>query len=162
MLLVHNYVQHEANFLALNYGKLQEITRHFSVQSIENMISFYSLCDDFAWAKTPVISRISDIDESLRVSVIYGEESWIQPKLTENSLREAGVRNVENIEVFMIPEARHHVYADQFDEFNEILLKIVNSDAKLVKTESERSNDTTQNYLKLGPGMKITSSGSSQ
>ena len=120
------------------------------------------MCDDFAWAKSPVISRISDIDESLRVSVIYGEESWIQPKLTENSLREAGVRNVENIEVFMIPEARHHVYADQFDEFNEILLKIVNSDAKLVKTESERSNDTTQNYLKLGPGMKITSSGSSQ
>ena len=121
----------------------------------------YSLCDDFAWAKDPVISRISNIDENLRVSVIYGEDSWIQPKLTEESLQEAGVRNMENIEVFTIPEARHHVYADQFEEFNEILLKIVNSDAKLVKTNSELKN-TSKNYLKLGPGMKITSNGSSQ
>ena len=122
---------------------------------------FYSLCDDFAWAKDPVISRISNIDENLRVSVIYGEDSWIQPKLTEEILQEAGVRNMENIEVFTIPEARHHVYADQFEEFNEILLKIVNSDAKLVKTNSELKN-TSKNYLKLGPGMKITSNGSSQ
>ena len=70
---------------------------------------------------------------------------------------------MENIEVFTIPEARHHVYADQFEEFNEILLKIVNSDAKLVRTESELENTkvTSQNYLKLGPGMKITSNESS-
>ena len=96
------------------------------------------------------------------MSVIYGEDSWIQPKLTEDSLLEAGVRNIENIEVFMIPEARHHVYADQFEEFNEILLEILNSDAKLVKTGSENTKNTTQNYLKLGPGMKITSNGSQQ
>ena len=119
------------------------------------------MCDDFAWAKDPVISRISNIDENLRVSVIYGEDSWIQPKLTEDSLQEAGVRNMDNIEVFTIPEARHHVYADQFEEFNEILLKIVDSDAKLVKTDFELKNES-KNYLKLGPGMKITSNGSSQ
>ena len=96
------------------------------------------------------------------MSVIYGEDSWIQPKLTEDSLREAGVKSMENIEVFTIPEARHHVYADQFEEFNEILLKIIKSDAKLVKTETEMENskNATQNYLKLGPGMKITSNGS--
>ena len=82
------------------------------------------------------------------MSVIYGEDSWIQPKLTEDSLKEAGVKNMENIQVFTIPEARHHVYADQFEEFNEILLKIIKSDTKLVKTETELENsrNMTQNY----------------
>ena len=104
------------------------------------------MCDDFAWAKNPLILRFSGIDENLRVAVVYGENSWIKPKLSDVRLEEAGVRNVERVEFFTIPEARHHVYADQFEEFNEILLKIVKTNGKSTNSESQSKHVNQQKF----------------
>ena len=53
--------------------------------------------------------------------MIYGEESWISPKLTETEIE----AHRKNISILTIPEATHHVYADQFEMFNEIVLNLI-------------------------------------
>ena len=65
--------------------------------------------------------RLSLLQPELKVTVIYGEDSWISPKLTEAEIE----AHRKNISILTIPEATHHVYADQFKKFNEIVLNLL-------------------------------------
>ena len=64
----------------------------------------------------------------MKVTIIYGEDSWISPKLTDTELKTEGCST--NISIVTIQEATHHVYADQFEKFNEILIKLVENDSQ--------------------------------
>ena len=79
------------------------------------------MSDDFAWAADPLVRRLSLLQPELKVTMIYGEESWISPKLTEAEIEDHG----KNISILTIPEATHHVYADQFEMFNEIVTNLL-------------------------------------
>ena len=80
-----------------------------------------SLSDNFAWAAEPLIRRLSLLQPELKVTVIYGEESWISPRLTETETE----AHRKNISILTIPDATHHVYVDQFEMFNEIVLNLL-------------------------------------
>ena len=83
--------------------------------------SLFSLSDNFAWAADPLIRRLPQLQPELKVTMIYGEESWISPKLTEAEIE----AHRKNISILTIPDATHHVYADQFEMFNEIVLNLI-------------------------------------
>ena len=87
-----------------------------------------SLSDNFAWAKNPLMRRLPGLPSKLKVTIIYGEDSWISPKLTDTELETEGYST--NISIVTIQEATHHVYADQFEKFNEILIKLVENDSQ--------------------------------
>ena len=80
------------------------------------------LSDNLAWAKQPLVTRLHRLSSQLKVTIIYGSNSWISPKLTKT---EVGA----NISIITIEDATHHVYADQFEAFNEILIKLVENGA---------------------------------
>ena len=61
------------------------------------------------------------LQPELKVTLIYGEESWISPKLTEAEIEV----HRKNISIVTIPDATHHVYADQFEKFNQIVLNLL-------------------------------------
>ena len=79
------------------------------------------MSDDFAWAVNPLVRRLPLLQPELKVTVIYGEDSWISPKLTEAEIE----AHRKNISILTIPEATHHVYADQLEKFNEIVLNLL-------------------------------------
>ena len=89
--------------------------------------SFYRLCDDFAWAKVPLLRRLPDLENNLKVTIVYGEDSWVDPKLSKTILENAGVKNIDRFDIIMIPNARHHVYADQYSIFNSVMVQTLNS-----------------------------------
>ena len=68
-----------------------------------------------------MIRRLSLLQPELKVTVIYGEESWISPRLTETETE----AHRKNISILTIPDATHHVYVDQFEMFNEIVLNLL-------------------------------------
>ena len=68
-----------------------------------------------------MIRRLSLLQPELKVTVIYGEESWISPRLTETEIE----AHRKNISILTIPDATHHVYVDQFEMFNEIVLNLL-------------------------------------
>ena len=72
--------------------------------------------------------RLPGLPSKLKVTIIYGEDSWISPKLTDTDLETEGCST--NISIVTIQEATHHVYADQFEKFNEILIKLVENDSQ--------------------------------
>ena len=72
--------------------------------------------------------RLPGLPSKLKVTIIYGEDSWISPKLTDTELETEGYS--ANISIVTIQEATHHVYADQFEKFNEILIKLVENDSQ--------------------------------
>ena len=72
--------------------------------------------------------RLPGLPSKLKVTIIYGEDSWISPKLTDTELETEGYST--NISIVTIQEATHHVYADQFEKFNEILIKLVENDSQ--------------------------------
>ena len=80
----------------------------------------FRLSDNLAWAKRPLVTRLHRLESKLRVTIIYGSDSWISPKLAETEVE-------ANISIITIKEATHHVYADQFEAFNEILIKLVDN-----------------------------------
>ena len=76
------------------------------------------MSDNFAWAKDPLVKRLPQLESKLEVRIIYGDDSWINPKLTDSEV-------ADNVIIHTIPDATHHVYADQYELFNEILTSFV-------------------------------------
>ena len=95
---------------------------HCNAQPPTGESAFKRLSDNLAWAKQPLVTRLHRLSSQLKVTIIYGSNSWISPKLTET---EVGA----NISIITIEDATHHVYADQFEAFNEILIKLVENGA---------------------------------
>ena len=75
----------------------------------------------FGWAKFPMIHRISGVDKNIPMTMIHGSESWIDES---TSYETKHLRSGSYVDVQVIPEAGHHVYADQPDAFNLMVDKI--------------------------------------
>ena len=106
-------------------GVIPSYIYHCNAHTATGEASFHSLCDDFFWARSPLVCRLSELSDEVKVSVIYGEDSWVT-KLTVQDLETAGVRRLERMSVVSIADARHHVYADQHQQFNSVLIRLVN------------------------------------
>lgn len=97
-----------------------------------------------------MIKRIQYLDERVPITFIYGQNTWMDKSIGETIKKERQHCYV-NIEVSykgsfskikiinsafstqMIPNAGHHVFADQFEVFNDIVNKICQE--KVIKIE---------------------------
>jgi len=80
--------------------------------------AFHSLMSGFGWARRPMLPRLDKLEESVRMKVLYGSNSWMTHLHNEDFLK-AGVK--ANVDVEYIEGAGHHIYADQHQEFNQVL-----------------------------------------
>ena len=85
--------------------------------------AFRTLSDGF-WCRNPVLDRIGRLPSTVGVSVIYGAKSWMDFR-TGVMIQEACRKgNGAKVECHVLPNAGHHVYADQSRLFNELLNEI--------------------------------------
>lgn len=104
-----------------NAGKIVEYIYHCNAQRVSGELAFKALTIPFAWAKNPLIYRLTDLREPISVSFIYGSKSWVD-RSTGASLREHLGPN--RVSMNIIEGAGHHVNADNYAKFNEIVQEI--------------------------------------
>ncbi|XP_045777921.1 (Lyso)-N-acylphosphatidylethanolamine lipase isoform X2 [Maniola jurtina] len=82
--------------------------------------AFHSMMHGFGWAKNPMVRRVSRLDQSLPITVLYGSRSWVDND-TGQLLAES--RSADNTFVQVINGAGHHVYLDKPELFNKFVLE---------------------------------------
>ena len=80
----------------------------------------------FAWAQRPLLTRIgTHLDSSVPVTMILGDRSWMRHSERSNHVsveRELyKCRHQSYVHVHRVPEAGHHVHADQPEAFNTLV-----------------------------------------
>jgi pimeloyl-ACP methyl ester carboxylesterase len=91
----------------------------------------------FSSHKDPMVKRIHELREDIPISFIYGSRSWVSNESGETikALRPKSFVNIE-----MINQAGHHVYADKPEDFNQLVLKACEYQGKVnVKEEDQES-----------------------
>lgn len=81
--------------------------------------AFMALVQAYGWAKSPLVNRLKDLHPSVSMTVIYGGQSWVGKAPDEERLSEALGPN--RVRVHTIEASGHHVYADEFAQFNELV-----------------------------------------
>ncbi|CAH0550804.1 unnamed protein product [Brassicogethes aeneus] len=77
--------------------------------------AFHSMMKGFGWAKNPMVNRVKDLNKTIPMTIIYGANSWIS--------KESGVKIMEDrpdslVEIKVVPQAGHHLYVDEPETFN--------------------------------------------
>lgn len=93
---------------------------HCNAQRATGESSFKALALPFGWPKYPLVNRLVDLDEAISLTFIYGSRSWIE-KAPGEFLRECLTAN--RVTVNVIQGSGHHVYADKFTEFNDMVVE---------------------------------------
>lgn len=96
---------------------------HCNAQTATGESAFKALALPFGWPKSPLIHRLLDLNPAVNMSFIYGSRSWIE-KAPGEFLREC--LTPERVSVDILQGSGHHVYADKYTEFNDIVKDIVN------------------------------------
>jgi len=94
---------------------------HCNAQKPSGEIAFKNMNVLFGWAKFPMIHRIANLDENVPMTMIHGEDSWIG---SDSSYETKYLRSGSHVHIKIIPDAGHHVYADNPDDFNVAVGKI--------------------------------------
>ena len=77
---------------------------------------FFSIIDNYLYPKKP----IKIFNNDLPINIIYGKNTWLD---VNSGMQFAHNRN-NNTKVFIIPNASHQVYAEQFEEFISIIIDL--------------------------------------
>lgn len=78
----------------------------------------------YGWAKHPMLPRLGQmLNSQLPITLIVGQRSWMRSVSDGKCLGEAisGLRPDSYVELHSVPEAGHHVHADQPEVFCEIV-----------------------------------------
>ncbi|UMM32295.1 hypothetical protein L5515_006144 [Caenorhabditis briggsae] len=78
---------------------------------------FKCLSENLGWAKQPMSKRFHELDNTVPVTFIHGERSWIDWKNTRTMFGE-----LDHVESHVMESAGHHVYADDADKFAELVI----------------------------------------
>ncbi|XP_036370650.1 (Lyso)-N-acylphosphatidylethanolamine lipase-like isoform X2 [Octopus sinensis] len=94
---------------------------HCNAQTPSGESAFRTMTIPFGWAKNPMILRMTDLNKSIPMTLIYGSRSWI----TSHTGQEVKfLRPDSYVDVQIIQGAGHHVYADRSDDFNELITEV--------------------------------------
>lgn len=73
----------------------------------------------YGWALRPMLPRIiSDLPQSIPMSLIYGVRSWMDSSTGE---RISQARPHSYVDIHHVKRAGHHVHAEQPEEFNRVV-----------------------------------------
>lgn len=100
---------------------------HCAAQHPTGEIVFQALCTERYFAKVAMSNRVRhELPEAAKpvpISFLYGKNTWMNPEIGYKeamALKERGF----DVRVFGIEDAGHHLYVEQFQEFNEALTAI--------------------------------------
>lgn len=79
----------------------------------------------YFWAKSPIMYRIKQLDESVPISFIYGAKSSVDHKTGYEVYHQ---RPSSVVEVYMVQDAGHKVFMDSPERFCDILINIVENE----------------------------------
>jgi len=77
--------------------------------------AFHTLMSGFGWANKPILPRLHSLNKDVTMKVLYGSNSWMT-HLTNDDFAAVGVKT--DVDVEYIDKAGHHIYADQYQQFN--------------------------------------------
>lgn len=100
---------------------------HCNAQRASGETAFKALALPYGWPKNPLIHRLLDLDESVTMTFLYGSRSWIE-KSPGEFLRDCMRPN--RVSVHILQGSGHHVYADKYIEFNELVKDACNQIAE--------------------------------
>jgi len=99
---------------------ISEYIFHCNGHSPTGESAFHRLMTGFGWANNPILPRLKELDGNVHMKVIYGSKSWMT-HLQEKDFTAAGVE--AGVDVEYVEDAGHHVYADQYVQFNDAVNK---------------------------------------
>lgn len=94
---------------------------HCNVQNPSGELAFKTLTIPYGWPKNPLIHEVTGLDPSVSLTFIYGARSWIETTPGEHLRHLFGP---ERVSLNIIQGSGHHVYADKYAEFNELVKEI--------------------------------------
>ncbi|CAG9858496.1 unnamed protein product [Phyllotreta striolata] len=112
---IRNDISAKYSSIIENTDVFTEYIYHCNSQKPSGESAFHSMVQGLAWAKNPMMHRYHTLRQNVPVTVIYGEKSWIR-KTPEAELKNKRPNSYVKIEI--IPNAGHHINADQPQLFN--------------------------------------------
>ncbi|XP_076449256.1 (Lyso)-N-acylphosphatidylethanolamine lipase-like [Babylonia areolata] len=121
-----------------NNDLLHSYIYHCNAQKPSGEAGFKSLMWSLGWAKRPMIERMAAMDPQVPITFIYGSLSW----MNRDAAWQFQKSHNSYVDVQIVRGAGHHVYAERWDVFNDLVNNIASSvdrgelpslDRKLVK-----------------------------
>uniref|UniRef100_A0AC34FTT7 Abhydrolase domain-containing protein 4 n=1 Tax=Panagrolaimus sp. ES5 TaxID=591445 RepID=A0AC34FTT7_9BILA len=75
----------------------------------------------YGWAKRPMLNRIVNLNPKVPISFLFGARSWVS---SSSGYKVKEQRPQSYVDVNIISNSGHHVYADNQEEFNSVMRKI--------------------------------------
>ncbi|XP_057666093.1 (Lyso)-N-acylphosphatidylethanolamine lipase-like isoform X1 [Diorhabda carinulata] len=104
-----------------NTDLITEYIYHCNTQKPSGEAAFHSMKQGIAWAKNPMMRRYHTLSKTVPLTVIYGEKSWVRKTPTEDLIKQ---RPQSYVRTEIIPNAGHHINADQPTIFNQLVSKV--------------------------------------
>eukprot|EP01117_Protostelium_nocturnum_P009962 TRINITY_DN354_c0_g1_i1.p1 TRINITY_DN354_c0_g1~~TRINITY_DN354_c0_g1_i1.p1 ORF type:complete len:385 (-),score=146.94 TRINITY_DN354_c0_g1_i1:128-1282(-) len=92
---------------------------HINAQEPHGENAFALLSSGLAWASNPLQDRLIHLDKKVGLTMIYGEDTWMDRKAGYSVAKQLGSR----ASFHTIPDAGHHCYIDNWEYFNTLLSK---------------------------------------
>lgn len=94
---------------------------HLNVQTPSGEAAFKNMSLPNGWAKRPMLPRIDQLHPGIPITIIYGSRSSIDSNSGQDI---KNTRPNSRVEIITIRGAGHYVFADQAEDFNQILLEV--------------------------------------
>ena len=79
----------------------------------------------FGFARDPLINRLPSLSKRVPVAFLYGEHSWMDSSVGQHLCDTMG----DHVTLDLIPEAGHHIYIDNAEYFNHVVLARLSNQA---------------------------------
>ncbi|MEQ2256358.1 1-acylglycerol-3-phosphate O-acyltransferase abhd5 [Ilyodon furcidens] len=93
---------------------------HLNAQTPSGETAFRNMTIPYGWAKRPMLERIDGVRADIPISFIYGSRSSI-----DSNSGYAVKKTRPDVEIIVIRGAGHYVFADQPEDFNQTILRIL-------------------------------------
>eukprot|EP00058_Branchiostoma_floridae_P018700 XP_002604189.1 hypothetical protein BRAFLDRAFT_278176 [Branchiostoma floridae] len=77
--------------------------------------------EGWEWAKKPMLPRMTRLDPNVPITFIYGADTWMDSRTGKQT---AILRKGSYVDIIFIQNAGHHMYAEQYRDFNRELLRV--------------------------------------
>uniref|UniRef100_A0A914Q397 Uncharacterized protein n=1 Tax=Panagrolaimus davidi TaxID=227884 RepID=A0A914Q397_9BILA len=120
------------NIIDSDPNAIYEYIYQINAQKPTGEIAFKTMSLKYGWAKRPMLNRITQMDPKVPISFLFGSRSWVS---SSSGYKVQEERPQSYVDVNIISNAGHHVYADNQEEFNSVIRNIcktveINQDLK--------------------------------
>ncbi|XP_021358091.1 protein ABHD4-like [Mizuhopecten yessoensis] len=140
-------------------GKLQDDTiydylYHCNARAPSGESAFRAMSDKLGRATNPMVERIQHVLNDIPLTMIHGENSWIK---RDAAYQVKELRKDSSVNIEVISDAGHHVYADESDLFNQSVQKVFDQVEHSQRQENlgHLSNSAEQSQQTSGPSRRV-------